>query len=108
MCGDSFFQGSSSSLWFSDQIYIGRYIIVGSHFVKPPRLELTHEIIVSSTNTLEVSVQYPKLRVPISPNFARTEDEIRSQDENSTQQERKGPNRFSDLDWSSGDSPPQF
>jgi hypothetical protein len=95
-------------LWFSDQIYIGRYIDVGSHFVKPPRLELTHQIIVSSTNTLEVSVQYPKLRVPISPNFARTEDEIRSQDENSTQQERKGPNRFSDLDWSSGDSPPSF
>jgi hypothetical protein len=63
---------------------------------------------VCSINGLEVSVQNPKLRVPISPNFARTEDEIRSQDENSTQQGRKGPNRFSDLDWSSGDSPPSF
>jgi hypothetical protein len=63
---------------------------------------------VCYTNALEVSVQNPKLRVPISPKFARTEDEIRSQDENSTQQGRKGPNRFSDLDWASGDSPPSF
>jgi hypothetical protein len=63
---------------------------------------------VSSTNALEVSVQNPQLSVLISPQFARTEDEIRSQDENSTQQERKGPNRFSDLDSSSGDSPPSF
>jgi hypothetical protein len=44
---------------------------------------------VSSTNALEVSVQNPQLSVLISPQFARTEDEIRSQDENSTQQERK-------------------
>jgi hypothetical protein len=45
-------------------------------------------------------IKYSKLGV-LGPSFAETVDEMRSQDENSTQRGNKDPNYFSSLTWSS-------
>jgi len=45
------------------------------------------ELVPFSVSIIELSIKYPKLEV-VAPSFAKTGDEIKSQDENITQEKR--------------------